>query len=303
MPPQSHHHHTDPGDNAAGRRAALVGVVANIALAAAKLLGGLVGQSHALVADAIESLADLIGSVIIWGGLRLGAVPPDDDHPYGHGKAEAIAGLAVAGIIIVAGLTVLYESVSGLFTPRTAPHAWTLIVLVVVVLSKETLFRYVRAAARRTGSTAVEIDAWHHRVDAITSLTAGLGVAAAVYAGPSWAHADNWAAILGAGVILFNGIKLGSGPWHELMDRTPGGLPERIRASAAAVEHVRLIEKVHARKSGSRYFVDMHVHVDAEMSVAEAHKVSGIVKAKVRADVPSVANVLVHIEPFEPPPR
>lgn len=296
-PPTAQH----SADNAAaGRRAAVVGIVANLALAAGKLLAGVLGQSQALIADAVESLADLVGGLIIWGGLRLGAVPPDDDHPYGHGKAEALAGLAVSGIIVVAGLSVLYESVTALFAPRNPPRAWTLLVLAVIVIGKEALYRYVLAASRRSGSNAVEIDAWHHRVDAITSLAAALGVAAGALGGPAWAHADNWAAILAAAVILFNGLNLARAPWHELMDRLPAPVIDAARAAASGVEGVLAIEKVHARKNGPWYFIDMHVEVDARLSVAEAHAISGKVKARVKADVEKVANVLIHIEPFRP---
>lgn len=284
---------------AIGRRAAVLGVIVNLALAAAKLLAGLIGQSSALIADAVESLADLVGGVIIWGGLRLGSVPPDDDHPYGHGKAEALAGLAVSGIILLAGLMILYESVAGLFHPRQPAHAWTLIVLAAVVACKEALYRYVLAASKRSGSTAVEIDAWHHRVDAITSLTAALGVGAGALGGPAWAYADNYAAILGSAVILFNAFRLGAGPWHELMDRLPTQIIDRAREAARKVDGVRGIEKVHARKNGAWYFIDMHVEVEATMPVSEAHIISGKVKAQVKSEIEKVANVLIHIEPFE----
>lgn len=287
-------------ESAQGQRAAALGLVANIALASGKLAAGLLGHSYALIADSMESLADLIGSVIIWGGLRFGAVPPDDDHPYGHGKAESIAGLAVACIILVAGAAVLYEAAAGLFEQRSAPETWTLFVLLAVVITKEALYRYTIRISRRTRSQVVQIDAWHHRVDAITSLTACLGVGAAILGGPNWAYADNWAAVFGSAIILFNGFSLARGPWNELMDKAPDGVAERSAAVARTVEGVRAIEKVHSRQSGSRYFVDMHVEVDAEMSVAEAHVVSGKVKGRVRSEVPGVVNVLVHIEPHVP---
>lgn len=289
-----------PGTSSAPRRAAAVGVFVNIALAGAKLVAGLLGNSYALIADAAESLADIVGSVIIWGGLRWAAVPADEDHPYGHGKAEALAALAVGVIILMAAAGIGVESVHGMFSAREAPHAWTLIVLGVVVVVKETLFRVVRSISEASGSRAAEADAWHHRVDAVTSLAAAVGIGASLLGGERWAYADNWAALLASGFIAFNGVSLIRKPWHDLMDRVPDGVTGAARDAAMRVEGVRGVEKVFARTSGSVYYLDMHVEVDPAMSVADAHVVSGKVKARVRSDVPRVANVLIHIEPHAP---
>lgn len=280
-----------------GRTLAAVGVFANISLAAVKLIAGLVGNSYALVGDAVESLADIVGSIIIWGALRWGAIPADDDHPYGHGRAEALAALAVGVIIFLAGIGIGVESIHAMFSPRSPAAPWTLIVLLAVVGVKETLFRVVRRASRQSGSTAVEVDAWHHRMDAITSASAAVGIAASWLGGPEFAKADNWAAVVTSFIIVYNACRLVAGPWNELMDRLPAAITGAVREAALKVEEVRGVEKLHARKSGSVYYVDLHLEVDPAMTVADAHKVSGRVKARIRTDVPSVANVLIHVEP------
>lgn len=285
-------------------RVTLIGLAVNISLATAKLLAGILGHSYALIADAAESFSDLLGSFVIWSGLKFGAKPPDDDHPYGHGKAEAVAALVVAGLLVVAALGIAAESVHEIITPHHTPEWWTLIVLVAVVLVKETMFRVAGRVAREEGSTAVETDAWHHRADAITSVAAFIGISVALWGGrhgeKGWEQADDWAAIFASLVILWNGISLARPPLAELLDQKPGEIPERSEAIARTVEGVCDVEKTHARKGGSRYWVDMHVQVCPTLTVHEGHIISGKVKAAIKRAIPEVSGVLIHIEPHEP---
>lgn len=286
----------DPAAHGRGQRLALVGLGANLALALIKLAAGIIGHSYALIADAVESMVDLAGSAIIFGGLRIAARPADEDHPYGHGKAEAVAALIVAMMVTAAGLGIAIKAVGELAAPQhTVPAAFTLWVLIIVVIVKETLFRLAHRAGRELGSGAMHTDAWHHRSDAITSLAAFIGIALARYGG--YHEADAIAALIASGIIIFNGIALFRTPVHELMDRVPEAAVDEARAVAAAVPGVILIEKTHGRKSGTRYWIDMHVQVDPAMSVREAHTLSHRVKDEIRARMPTVADVLVHIEP------
>lgn len=288
-------------------RVAALGLVVNLVLAGTKLIAGLVGNSYALIADAIESITDIVGSAVIWSGLRVGARPPDAGHPYGHGKAEALAALAVGLIVFMAGIAIGIESIREIRTPHHAPAPFTLIVLVLVVVVKEGMFRFTRRASKRHASDAVAVDAFHHRADAITSVAAFIGISLALL-GPSWfggskdrwAAADDYAALLAAGVILYNALSLMRLPMRELMDREPTDVLARCVETAAAVPGVRRIEKARARTSGSRVFVDMHVQVDPDLSVARGHAIGGHVRASVRQQVPVVIDVLVHIEPYEP---
>lgn len=278
-------------------RVTLVGLGVNLALACAKLVAGIFGHSYVLVADAVESFSDMLGSVVIWGGLRVSSKPPDDDHPYGHGKAEALAALAVAGLLVAAGIGIASKSVHEIITPHHAPEWWTLVVLVVVVTAKETMFRVALRVAKQERSDAVRTDAWHHRADALTSVAAFVGIGIALWGGPGWEPADDWAALAASGLILWNAVVLARPPLAELLDRRPAEIPEQAARVARTVEGVREVEKSHARKAGTRYWVDMHVEVDPQMSVVDAHVISGKVKAAVRASMPEVAGVLIHIEP------
>lgn len=282
-------------------RAALLGLAINTVLAGAKLAAGVVGHSYALIADALESLTDVAASLITSAGIRYGSRPPDPEHPYGHGKAEALAALVVCAMLLAAGVWIAVAAVREIRTPHHAPAPWTLLVLFAVVAVKETVFRLMHRVARQTGSTAVHADAWHNRSDAITSAAAAAGITVALLGGPGWESADDWAALLAAAVVLYNAWSLLQQPWHELMDRQDPALLARVRESALRVPGVIDVEKLFARKSGPRHHVDMHLHVDPNMSVHDAHVLTGKVKSAVRSDVPEVSDVLIHVEPAEAP--
>ncbi|HET9065173.1 MAG TPA: cation diffusion facilitator family transporter [Gemmatimonadales bacterium] len=288
------------GGLAEGIRAVRAGVLINAGLAVIKGVAGVVGHSFALVADAIESLADIVGSLVVWSGLRLAARDPDHDHPWGHGKAEPIAAGIVGLMLMLAALGIIVKAVHGILVPHPVPHAWTLIVIALVVLVKETLFRRVTRIADDIGSGAVAADAWHHRSDAISSGAAFVGVGIAVLGGATWYWADEAAAIVA-------GLVIGVGAWrilrpaaHELMDGAPEAeLLLRAAEAARTVPGVSMIEKLMARKVGVRYFIDLHVQADPTMPLHDAHILSGMVKSAIRDALPSVENVLVHMEPYE----
>lgn len=290
----------DRAATARGQRLALLGLGANLALAAIKLAAGVLGHSYALVADAVESLLDVVGSAVIWGGLRYGAKPADREHPYGHGRAETIAALVVALIILAAGVGIAIESVREILTPHRAPAWWTLLVLACVVAVKEGLFRVVHLEGSLQSSDALHTDAWHHRSDAITSAAAFLGVGVAVLGGPVWA--DDAAALFASGVIVFNAARLLRRPFRDLMDTTAPDVAQRAADVAAADRQVDRVEQAHARRIGRRFWIDMHLEVDPAMRVDEAHRVTGRVKEAIRADDPRVTNVLIHVEPHDPTP-
>lgn len=289
-----------------GIRAAQLGVLANTALGAVKLVAGLVGNSYALVADAVESMADVLGSLLVWGGLHVAAQPADAEHPFGHGKAEALAGAAVAVMLFAAATGVTVEAVREIRTPHEAPAPWTLLVLVGVVAIKTALSRRVNAVGRAIDSTAVRADAWHHLSDAVTSAAAFIGISVALIGGrlvggPEWAAADDWAALVAAAAIAYNAWTLLRPTLDDLMDRMPGEeilLP--VRRAAEAVPGVREIETLHARKVGLGYRVTIHVQADPQLSLLDAHALGGRVKSEIRRAVPRVESVLVHMEPYEP---
>ena len=284
-------------------RATFLGLAANVTLTVAKFLAGIFGHSQALIADAVESLADIFSSVIVWRGLVVADTPPDEDHPYGHGKAEPIAAAIVSVMLLLAAGWIAWHSLEGIIEPRLAPSPWTLIVLVVVIVVKEGLFRFVLHEAEHVESSAVATDAWHHRSDAITSAAAFLGISITLIGGKEYEHADNWAALVATCVIGFNGWRLLRPAFNELMDRAPDReLIEKIRAVARTISGVAGVEKTFVRKMGYQFFVDMHVEVDPQMTVERSHLIGHEVKDKVRAQIPSVRDVLIHIEPVKPQP-
>jgi cation diffusion facilitator family transporter len=289
------------GDGQArGIRSAQAGLLVNACLAVIKIITGVLGNSYALVADGIESTADIISSTIVWRGLRIAARDPDSDYPFGYGKAETLAAATVALMLIGAAIAISIEAVREIVTPHHTPAPFTLAVLVVVVLVKEVLFRKVYAVGTEVGSDAVRADAWHHRSDAITSGAAFIGISVAIGGGEGWESADDWAALVAAAVIAWNGKRLLRPAVAGLMDRSAE--PEiraRILDIASAVDDVRAVEKVIVRRAGTDYFADLHVHADPGMSLRDAHVVSGKVKSAIRAQLPNVRGVLVHMEPSE----
>jgi cation diffusion facilitator family transporter len=283
-------------------RATFVGLAVNAVLAGTKLVAGVAGHSHALVADAIESLADLFSSIVVWRGLVIAAEPADEDHPYGHGKAEPMAAAIVSSLLLLAAGWIAVSAIAEIRHPHAAPLPFTLIVLGSVVCIKELLFRYVLGESRAVDSSAVKTDAWHHRSDMITSLAAAVGISVSLVGQKvglkGLEAADDVAAVVAAAIVAWNGWHLLRPAINELMDRSPSGdVIGRIRQIAGAVPGVDCVEKTLVRKMGHQFYVDMHVQVDPQMTVQRSHEIAHEVKDRIRSQVPRVSDVLVHIEP------
>jgi cation diffusion facilitator family transporter len=279
-------------------RTTFIGLLVNAILAAGKFIAGVLGHSQALIADAVESLADVFSSLVVWRGLVVAATPPDEGHPYGHGKAEPIAAAVVSGMLLMAAAGIVLRSIQHIITPQEPPAPFTLLVLIGVVVVKEALFRFVLREGMSVESAAVRTDAGHHRSDAITSLAAAVGITVAIVGGPQYVAADGVAAILAALIIAWNGWRLLLPALDELMDASPSvPIIENIRRVATRVPGVTRVEKCVARKMGYHYFVDMHVEVDPQMTVQRAHEIAHDVKDVIRHQFPKVSDVLVHIEP------
>jgi cation diffusion facilitator family transporter len=281
-----------------GARFALFGLIVNVLLAAAKILAGVIGHAYVLIADGIESALDVGGSIVIWGGLTFAARPPDRTHPYGHGKAEPIASVVVALGVLAAAVAIAVQSVREIFLPHHAPAPWTLAVLIFAVIVKETLYRYVIRFGRKVESTAIKTDAWHHRIDAMTSIAAFIGISVALIGGKPWQSADDWAALVACALIGANGYRLLRPAFFEIMDTAPHAKFVRsICDSANSVPGVVEVEKCRARKMGLDFYVDLHVGVDGNISVHEGHEIAHRVKSAIQQSDSRVADVLVHIEP------
>jgi cation diffusion facilitator family transporter len=283
-----------------GARVALFGMIVNSIFAIAKILGGFFGHAYVLIADGIESGLDVAGSFVIWSGLKVAARPPDASHPYGHGKAEPIAAMIVAVGVVAAAVGLAIQSVREIFLPHHAPAPYTLVILVVVIVIKETLFRYVNRIGRDIDSTAVKTDAWHHRSDALTSAAAFIGISVALIGGRRWQSADDWAAIFACAVIATNGIRLLRPAFYEIMDTAPRKIVKSVCSVASSVPGVIDVENCRARKMGLDFYVDLHVGVNGNISVHEGHEIAHRVKAAIQQSNSRVADVLVHIEPAQP---
>jgi cation diffusion facilitator family transporter len=254
------------------------------------------------VADAVESLADIFSSLIVWRGLVVAAEPADKDHPYGHGKAEPLAAAFVATMLLAAAVWIVIRALQEIATPHTTPAAFTLVVLFVVILIKESLFRFARRQAEATENLAVHADASHHRSDAITSFAAGVGITISLIGGKGFEAADDWAAIAAACVISWNGWRMLRPALSELMDTAPSDeLVQRIRQIAVTIPGAERVEKCFVRKMGNQFYVDMHLEVDPQMTVQRSHDIAHEVKDNVRNAIPTVRDVLVHIEPAGQP--
>lgn len=294
----------DRTDSARGIRAAQVGLAINGLLVAAKLVAGITGNTYALIADAVESAADIFSSLIVWSGLTIASQPADEDHPYGHGKAESLAASAVAVMLLAAAIGIATQAVREIRTPHHTPAPWTLLVLVAVIVVKWLLARRVRTVALDIGSTAVKADAFHHLSDAFTSAAAFIGITIAVAGsrwrgGSGWESADDWAALFAAAIIAYNGVSILRPAMHDLMDRMPGDdVVQPIRRAAEAVPGVLAVEKLAVRKSGLALQASIHVQSDPEMSLDAAHRLGGRVKAAMRREAPRLNDVLVHMEPY-----
>src|SRR5213083_1669217 len=283
-----------------GARIAMFGLAVNVMLASVKMLAGFFGNAYVLIADGIESALDVGGSIVIWGGLKVAARPPDATHPYGHGKAEPIAAVVVAVGVLAAALGLAVQSMREIFLPHHAPAAYTLAVLIVAVILKEILYRYVIRFGRQMESTAVKTDAWHHRIDAMTSIAAFIGISLALIGGKAWQSADDWAALIACALIGASGFRLLRPAFFEIMDTAPRRKFLRsIRRSARSVPGVIEVEKCRARKMGLDFYVDLHVGVDGKISVREGHEIAHQVKSAIQQNDSRVADVLVHIEPAQ----
>jgi len=283
-----------------GMKTTLIGIVISIILVFIKGIAGYTGHSYALIADATETGADIFSSALLWIGLRIALKSPDKEHPYGHGKAEPLAAVVISLFLIGAAIWIAYNSIKYITTPHDLPKSFTLYVLVIVIIIKETMFRYVLGVGKKINSQAVKADAFHHRSDAITSVAAFIGISIALMGGRGYEGADDWAALIAAGLIVYNAIGLLRPALAEIMDAAPSNeIVMKVRQLAGSVPNVMAIEKCYVRKMGFDYYVDLHIEVEGQLSVTEGHRISHMVKDKILKSNLRVIDVLVHVEPFE----
>ncbi|MEO6244081.1 MAG: cation diffusion facilitator family transporter [Opitutaceae bacterium] len=284
----------------AGARLVLRGIALNAVLALVKFAGGIFGHTYALIADGAESTLDVVSSLLVWAGFRVAARPPDADHPYGHGKAESLAALAVAGFVFAMAAWIAWHAAHEIMTPHQGPAWWTLLVLGGVIVTKLRFSRKMIVASEEVGSTLLGVEALHHWSDAVTSAAAFAGICVALWGGQGWETADDWAALFGCVVIAFNGVTIFTKALRDVMDTAVAAdFEHEIRTLALAVPGVQALDKVRVRKSGLSHLVDIQVRVDGELTVREGHDIAHAVKDALLASAPhAISDVTVHIEPI-----
>ncbi|PVX46777.1 cation diffusion facilitator family transporter [Flavobacterium sp. 103] len=279
-------------------KATYFSIIGNTSLALIKGLAGFFGNSYALVADAIESTTDIFASLLVLFGIKYSNRPADDNHPYGHGRAEPLITFLVVGFLITSATIIGYESIINIQTPHELPKSWTLYVLGAIILWKEYSFRLVMKRSKETNSSSLKADAWHHRSDALTSIAAFIGISIALFLGKGYEAADDWAALFASVFILYNSYLIFRPALGEIMDEhLYDDLVEEIREVSHQVDGIIDTEKCFIRKAGMKYHVDLHARVKGSITVKEGHDLSHLLKDTLREKIPELGHVLIHIEP------
>jgi cation diffusion facilitator family transporter len=273
-------------------------IVGNASLALIKWLAGYFGNSYALIADAIESTADIFSSFLVLLGIKYASRPADKNHPYGHGRVEPLITFLVVGFLITSATIIAHDSIVNINTPHELPKPFTLIVLGLIIIWKEISYRIVIKKSIQTNSSSLKADAWHHRSDAITSVSAFIGISIALFFGKGYESADDWAALFGSAFILYNSYLIFRPALSEIMDEhIYDDTIELIRFNSLKVKGVIDTEKCHVRKIGMSYHVDLHAIVDRNITVRDGHEIAHQLKNKILEELPDIADVFIHIEP------
>ncbi len=273
-------------------------IVGNFFLALIKGIAGFFGNSYALIADAIESTTDIFSSILVLFGLKYANKPADKNHPYGHGKIEPLVTFLLVGFLVISATIIAHESIQNIRNPHALPEKWTLFVLALIIAWKELSFRIVIQKSKETNSSSLKADAWHHRSDAITSIAAFIGISMAIMLGKGYESADDWAALFASGFILYNSYLIFRPALGEIMDEHfYDDLVEDIRRISLTVDGIIATEKCFIRKVGMIYHVDLHAKVNGSISVTDGHNLAHQLKDTLRAEIPQLGHVLIHIEP------
>ena len=275
-------------------------IIGNILLAAIKLISGFLGNSYALIADGIESTADVFSSFFVLLGFKYAQRPPDENHPFGHSRIEPLITFLVVAFLVTSATVIAYESIINIQTPHKIPEAWTLIVLAIIILWKEGAYRYVSKKAEATKSSSIKADACHHRSDAITSVTAFIGISIALYFGEGFETADDWAALFASAFILYNAYLIFRPALAEILDEhLYDDLIEDIRKISIGVEGIKGTEKCFVRKAGMKYLVELHAIVNGKITVEEGHFLAHKLQDKIQDELPEISHITIHIEPYQ----
>ncbi len=291
--------HENLGD-AAGqvRKVTWVGMAVNVFLSVVKFIAGFLGNSQAVIADAVHSISDMSTDIIVLLGVKYWEAPADEDHPYGHRRIEAMITVTIGLLLVFVALGLFYRSVQSVNGTLELPRSAAVIGPFLSLFLKEILYRWTHRVGQRVRSSAVVANAWHHRTDALSSVPALIAVMIAVFR-PEWAFVDSIGAIIVSLIIIKAAWDIITPAIAELSDQ--GASPkdiQSIKTISKAVDHVKSVHAVRTRKLGYGFSVDLHIQVDGEMTVNEGHEISSKVKYALLRDGPNVLDVIVHLEPY-----
>ncbi len=291
--------HKPPFDPArAVRRVTWIGMLANLVLAGFKFFAGFWGGSRALVADAVHSLSDSSTDIAVIVGSHFWYKPPDADHPHGHRRIETLVTLFIGLVLLGAGLGIGWQALKGLYERHThPPRQIALIAAAVSMVVKEALYQWTAAVGKQVKSQALFANAWHHRLDALSSIPAFAAIGGAILF-PRWAFLDLVGAALVSAMILHAALKI---IWPGLKEFTDAGAPPEVREQiyriAARVPGVESVHRIRSRYIGSGLQVDLHLRVNGDITVYQGHAIAGKVKSRLMRQGPDIVDVLIHIEP------
>lgn len=279
-------------------RASILSIVGSFVLIIVKATAGIFGNSYALIADAIESTTDVFASFLVFLGIKYAKRPADKNHPYGHGRIEPLVTFLVVAIMIFSACLIAYQAIQNIKTPHESPKSFTLIVLGIIIAWKEIAFQIIYRKAKQLNSSILKAEAWHNRSDAISSLAAFVGISISLIMGKGYESADDWAALFSSAFILYNCYHIFRPALGEIMDEDVyRDLEKDVRSIAATQEGVVNTEKCKIRKVGFVYYIELHVVVNAEITVREGHNIAHALKDLLIDKIPQIGDVLIHIEP------
>ncbi len=281
------------------KRITIVGFAVNLLLAGLKFVFGFFGHSHAVMADGVHSLSDMVTDLFVLIGIKFWSAPADECHPYGHQRIETITTVGIASLLAFAAAGLGWRAMSQLSDPVCQPLSCIFIAPLASIVIKEILFRRTYAVGQRIKSPAVMANAWHHRSDVISSIPPLVAVVAAAI-NPKWAFLDAVGALIVALLILRVAWKIAAPALAELTEK--GASPQElqtIEALACEVPGVCSVHKVRTRRLGSGFFIDLHVVVDGDLTVRASHEIASVIQKELVDNGPAVADVTVHIEPEE----
>lgn len=281
-----------------GQRVTIIGMIGNIFLTILKAIFGYLSGSSALVADAVHSLTDIVGSGVVLGGLKVASQPADETHHYGHYKAESIVAKIVAIILIGTGVGIGWSSFNTFIEgDLVVPEISALWIVIISIIAKEGMYQYTALVGRRIKSSAVIADAWHHRTDSFSSVAALIGIGGARLGFP---QADPLAGIFVGGMIIYSGVKIYLTAIHELMDKAPEQeIVEEIAKISMEVDGCREINDIKARYLGANLAIDLKIGVDPQITVQDGHSIAAEVKSQIKEKIEDVSHVLIHVNPYE----